>query len=330
LSARIMNHNVKQLTPFAQRSIWSRILVTKWLGKNRQLIARSVGSLLAVILLIVLLREERGDEIASALKSISFWYFLAGILTLLISRMFVVIRWHILLRSAGIEISIWRTAMLTFTGLFSNNFLPTTIGGDVVRLAGAMQLGYDRAICLASMVADRLIGMAGMLITLPFGLPPVLSLSGAGLQAVSFGALFQKGLDFVKRIFGTFAIWLKKPLALSTSLVATFGNMIFIFLTIFLLITGMGRHVSYWLIAGLYGLTYFITQIPISINGYGVQELSLTFLLSKFGGLSHSESLAIAVLIRVLFVITSLPGAFFLPSILAAMNSKEPASSNQV
>jgi uncharacterized membrane protein YbhN (UPF0104 family) len=85
----------------------------------------------------------------------------------------------------------------------------------------------------------------------------------------------------------------------------------------------MGRHVSYWLIAGLYALTYFITLIPISVNGYGVQELSLTFLLSKFGGLSHSESLTIAVLIRVLFIVTSLPGAFFLPSMLAAMNNKK-------
>ncbi|MDO9299803.1 MAG: lysylphosphatidylglycerol synthase transmembrane domain-containing protein [Anaerolineales bacterium] len=297
--------------------------MTNWLGKNRQTIVRSAGSVLAVVLLVILLKEENGDEIISALKGISIWYVIAGIFVLLISRLFVVGRWHILLRSAGVDISFWRTAMLTFTGLFANNFLPTTIGGDVVRLAGAMQFGYDRAICLASMVADRLIGMAGMLVTLPFGLLPVLSLGNAGLQAVSFAVLVQKGLDFVKRTFGTFVIWFKKPLALVASLASTFGNMIFIFLAIFLLITGMGRHVSYWLIAGLYGLTYFVTLIPISVNGYGVQELSLTFLLSKFGGLSHSESLTIAVLVRVLFVVASLPGAFFLPSILAAMNNKQ-------
>ena len=297
--------------------------MTNWLGKNRQTIVRSAGSVLAVVLLVILLKEENGDEIISALKGVSIWYVIAGIFVLLISRLFVVGRWHILLRSAGVDISFWRTAMLTFTGLFANNFLPTTIGGDVVRLAGAMQFGYDRAICLASMVADRLIGMAGMLVTLPFGLLPVLSLGNAGLQAVSFAALIQKGLDFVKRTLGTFVIWFKKPLALVASLASTFGNMIFIFLAIFLLIAGMGRHVSYWLIAGLYGLTYFVTLIPISVNGYGVQELSLTFLLSKFGGLSHSESLTIAVLVRVLFVVASLPGAFFLPSILAAMNNKQ-------
>ena len=300
--------------------------MTRWLRENRQTIARSLGSLLAVFLLAVLLKEESGDEIVSALKRVSIWYFLGAMLAMLISRLFVVSRWHVLLRSAGIDISFWRTAMLTFTGLFSSNFLPTTIGGDVVRLTGAMQLGYDRAICLASMVADRLIGMAGMLMTLPFGLFPVLSLGQEGLQAISLGALFQKGLDFVKRTFGTFVIWFNKPLALVAALVSTLGNMIFIFLAIFLLITGMERHVSFWLIAGLWSLTYFVTLIPISVNGYGVQELSLTFLLSEIGGLDHSESLTIAILIRMLFIIASLPGAFFLPAILAAMNIKQTAS----
>jgi len=302
--------------------------VNKWLYENRQVIARSLGSLLAIILLIVLLKEENGQEIISALKRVSILYFLVAILVMLISRLFVIGRWHVLLRSAGVDISFWHTAMLTFTGLFSSNFLPTTIGGDVVRLAGAMQLGYDRAICLASMVADRLIGMAGMLVTLPFGLLPVLSSGKVGLQAIFLGALFQRGLDFSKRTFATFAIWLKKPLALVVSLASTFGNMAFIFLAVFLLVTGMGRYVSYWLIAGLWSLTYFVTLIPISVNGYGVQELSLTFLLSKFGGLSQSESLTIAVLIRILFIITSLPGAFFLPSVLAAMNNKQVASND--
>ncbi len=73
----------------------------------------------------------------------------------------------------------------------------------------------------------------------------------------------------------------------------------------------------------MYTLTYFVTLIPISINGLGVQELSMTFLLIQLGGLTSSESATIALLTRVLFILTSLPGAFFLPSILAAMNEKK-------
>lgn len=294
----------------------------EWLGKNRQTCVRVLGSLLALALLIVLLEEEGDGKLFSALRRVSIGYFLAAIVSLFISRLFAVTRWHILLRSAGVRIPFLRSIMLTFTGNFSSNFLPTTIGGDVVRLAGAMQLGYDRAICVASLVADRLIGLAGMSVALPLGLIPVFSLGNGASQSVAVSALVQKAVDFAKRTFESFSIWLKKPFALSGSLLATFGNMTFIYLAIYLLLLGIDQHVSYWLVAGLYTLTYFVTLFPVSINGLGVQELSLTFLLTRLCGLSSSESATVALLTRVLFIITSLPGAWFLPSILAAMNNK--------
>ena len=297
--------------------------MTNWFNKNRQTVIRVLGSILALALLIVLLEEEGDGKLFSALRRVSIGYFLAAVVALSISRLFAAGRWHILLKSAGVEIPFLRSIMLTFTGNFSSNFLPTTIGGDVARLAGAMQLGYDRAVCVASLVADRLIGLAGMSLALPLGLIPVLSLGDGVSQSVALSALFQKGMDFAKRTFESFSIWLKKPLALSGSMFATFGNMVFIYLAVYLLLLGIDHHVSYWLVAGLYTLTYFVTLVPISINGLGVQELSMTFLLTQLGGLSPSESATVALLTRLLFIITSLPGAFFLPSILAAMNEKK-------
>lgn len=294
-----------------------------------QNIWRVAGTLLAILLLAILIREESSAEIISALRNIDPVYFIFSILVMFTSRIFVVTRWHILLRSANVSIPFLRTSMITFTGLFSSNFLPTTIGGDVVRLTGAMQLGYDRAICLASLVADRLIGMTGMLFTLPLGLIPVLSPSN-GFLAVNLVAGIEKIKSFFNRILNAFSIWLQKPRALILSLLATLGNMACIFASIYLLAEGMSDHLSYWVIAGLWSLTYFVTLIPISINGFGVQELSLTFLFSNIGGLSNAESLTIAILIRILFIITSLPGAFFLPSILAEMNRKPNSIDNNL
>ena len=298
--------------------------MANWLHENRQTIVRALGSILALALLIVLLEEEGDGQLFSALRRVSIGYLFAAIVALSISRLFAAARWHILLQSASVKITFLRSVMLTFTGNFSSNFLPTTIGGDVVRLAGAMQLGYDRAVCVASLVADRLIGLAGMSIALPLGLIPVFSLGNGVTQSIAVSALIQKGVDFAKRTFESFSIWLKKPLALSGSLLATFGNMIFIYLAGYLLLLAIDHHVSYWLVAGLYTLTYFVTLVPISINGLGVQELTMTFLLTQLGGLSPSESATVALLTRALFIITSLPGAFFLPSILAVMNEKKP------
>ncbi len=291
----------------------------KRLRENRQTVIRGLGSVLALALLLILIREEGDGELFSALRRVSFGYFLLAALALLASRLFAVARWHLLLRSAGLDISFLRSAMLTFTGNFSSNFLPTTIGGDVARLAGAMQLGYDRAVCLASLVADRLLGMTGMALALPLGLIPALSLDGGVAQSVAFSALIQKGRDFIRRTLESLSIWLKKPATLFSSLLATLGNQAFIYLAIYLLLQGIDHHIDYWLVAGMYTLTYFVTLIPISINGLGVQELSMTFLLAQLGGLTSSESATIALLTRVLFIIASLPGAFFLPSILVAM-----------
>jgi hypothetical protein len=80
------------------------------------------------------------------------------------------------------------------------------------------------------------------------------------------------------------------------------------------------------MIAGLWSLTYFITQIPISVNGYGVQELVFTFFMSNVAGLSPAVGLSTAVLLRAYFVLFSLPGAYYLPSILSAMAKQTETS----
>ena len=293
------------------------------LRKRRGLLLRLAGTLLAIVLIIVLVREGGWDEVVGALKQISPARIAVGLLLVLVSRFFVAARWYILLRSGNVKISFARSTALTFTGLFANNFLPTTIGGDVVRLAGAMQLGYDRAVCLASIAADRLMGALGNAFTLPLGLIPVLhGIGGGAVQSVALAGLWSQASRFVGRTLQTFAVWLGRPLALLGALGCTWGHMLCTVITIYVLIEGLGSHANFWLIAGLWSLTYFVTLVPISINGYGVQELSLTYLFSSIAGLSTAASLTVAVLIRALYVCVSLVGAFYLPGILAAMNER--------
>lgn len=304
--------------------------MTHWLSENRTMLLRLFGTLAAVVLIVVLIRQEGWTEIVDSLKQISPTSFFLALVSLLISRIFVIARWHVLLRSGGVKIPFSRSAELTMMGLFASHFLPTTIGGDVVRLAGVMQMGFDRAICLASIAADRVVGLVGMLFAVPFGLIPAWgSLGQAASHSFALMVSLQRPLRFVRRTLHTFTIWLHQPKALFLSMVCTWANMLFIFLAIYLLVEGLSNHISFWLIAGLYSLAYMVTLIPISINGYGVQELSLTFLFLHVGGLSAASSLSVAVLIRILFMFASLPGAVFLPSILLAVSrqKKDPMPS---
>jgi uncharacterized membrane protein YbhN (UPF0104 family) len=294
----------------------------KWLSKNQQLLLRLAGSLLAISALVWLIEREGWEEIGAAIRQIPLSTFLVAAAFMLVSRLFVVARWYVLLRAADIRISFWQVTTLTFTGLFSSNFLPTTIGGDMVRLAAIMSMGYDRAVCLASLAADRLVGMAGMTLTLPFGLVPLMKIGAAGAaQSVSLAALWKKGWDFVARTFRALSIYFKKPLSLLLSLAFTLGNMLGIFGAIYFLLLGLNEHMSYWLVAGLWSVTYFVTLVPISINGFGVQELSMSYLFSVVGGISMHNSLTLAVLIRAAFIFASLPGALSLPSAMSYIKS---------
>ena len=306
--------------------------MSAWWTKNRQLVFQLAGSLLAVVLLVVLLKDEDWGDILQALGTIKTSDLLWVALLFLISRLAMAMRWHVLLRSGGIDIHVKDSVSLNFTGLFASNFLPSTIGGDVVKLAGAMQMGYDRAVCLASIAADRLVGMAGMTMVLPIGITHSWSILRT-LTPASFSAVvwFKRPLNFLKRTFSVFTLWIKKPISLLGSLAFTWVHMLCLFGSIYIFIDDLGTHISFWLIAGLWSLTYFITLVPISINGYGLQELSFTFFMSNVAGLTPAVSLSVAVLIRAYFILSSLPGAFFMPSIMSAMaKQKESASSADV
>jgi len=298
--------------------------MTQWLSDNRTVLLRLFGTVVAIVLIILLIRQEGWTEIVGSLRQISPVSFFLALVALLISRVFVIARWHVLLRSGGVTIPFARSAELTLMGLFASNFLPTTIGGDVVRLAGIMQMGFDRAICVASIAADRLVGMAGMLFTLPFGLVPAwASLRQILSESLALVAPLQRPINFARRTLQTFSVWFHQPKALMTALVCTWGNMLFIFGSVYFLIEGLGSHVDFWLVAGLYSLAYFITLIPISINGLGVQELALAYFFLHVGSLSAATSLSMAVLIRIVFMLASLPGALFLPSILLAISRQK-------
>ena len=297
---------------------------------HQQTIIKVAGSLLALGSLFFLFQQQSWDGVLNAARQITWLRFSSAAGLLLLSRLFTVARWHILLRSGGIDIRIVQTTSITFTGLFASNFLPTTIGGDIVRVGSTIQLGYNRTVCAASIVVDRLVGMLGMAMMLPSGLFLLgewYSKSPALLVGIFPLDKWRQRIAYIaKQIFDALRLWLKKPLALLLALLLSWGHMISLFLSLFVISNGLGESISFWQLAGIWSLAYFITLLPISINGYGMQELSLTYLLSNVGGMTLDNSLIVAILIRVIFIIASLPGAFFLPNVLSQLNKKQSSS----
>ena len=293
-------------------------MTDNWLRRNRQTLLRAGGSLLSALLLAWLMYQN-WSEVLAAIRQVSLLELLTAFGLILCSRFFTILRWHTLLRSGGVPIPFKKTVSLTFTGLFASNFLPTTIGGDVVRLAGAMQMGYDRAISLASIAADRLVNMAGMSLAAPLGLYQVWLAAPLAVQSAAAPNLLQKGWGFIRRTLESLTIWLKKPGFLLLALAFALAHMLCSFSANYVLLHALGAELAPWRIIGIYSLAYFVGLVPISINGYGWQELTNSALLAALGGIDPSLGATVAIFHRLLMMIASLPGAFTLPGILAQL-----------
>jgi len=303
---------------------------------NWNLIIRWAGTFLSIAILYYLFRQIGAEETWAAVKKISLWRAAAVLGLVFVSRLATWGRWHTLLQVQSLRVRWQDSLRLTFAGLFASNVLPTTIGGDVLRLAGAVRLGIDTALAAASLVADRLVGMTGMALALPFAIPAVriylkaksaTDASASLALSAFFPSLMQKLRRTLKKVLDNFGFWLRHPLILVQALGFTFVHMLATFLIVQILVKGMGESISLGRIAGLWSLTYFISLIPISINGLGLQELTITNLFSALGGLQPSTSITLAVILRVVWMIGSLPGAFVLGGIIGG--NKDPKSETE-
>jgi len=102
-------------------------------------------------------------------------------------------------------------------------------------------------------------------------------------------------------------------------------HMLSIFAILWMFICNMGDDISFWLVGGIWSVVYFVTLLPISINGLGVQEVAISFFFSRVGGVSLEIGFTIALLIRTLTMLASLPGIFFVPMILSSKEAHASA-----
>jgi hypothetical protein len=65
--------------------------------------------------------------------------------------------------------------------------------------------------------------------------------------------------------------------------------------------------------------------MPFSINGLGIREVSISYIFTNLGGVSIQSALALALILRTMEMIASVPGAFFLPAILSSANGRVEA-----
>lgn len=235
-------------------------------------------------------------------------------------------RWYALLRVQPVRLNYLQAARLTFAGLFASNFLPTTVGGDVLRLVGVLEASDDRVAGTTSIVVDRLIGVLGMLIFLPFGIPILSSwlVSGPAFGAAGIfgGGRIRSALaGGWRRVRESFSLWRKNPSALVLAFVFNWLGLAGYFYGVWTIAVAMGIPVSYWQVAGATALTYYLTLLPISVNGYGLRELGVVAVYTQLGA-TAPQAAALALITRGLMWAISLPGMLWFGPLIQSASAQ--------
>jgi uncharacterized membrane protein YbhN (UPF0104 family) len=268
--------------------------------------------LAAAAVIGVLLRFLPLHLLAEAIRRVPVATFLAIVLGYLCAHTVGIAKWRMMVNAAGAQLDFRTSARCYAGGLFGTLFLPSIIGGDVVRLAVGLRRSPNPAAVLAGNVADRFIDVAAQgglvlagLLLLPGALPA--SLQGQARKAMFyfvavFAVLILLSLFLYRPLLGGRSFHFRRRLARLRHALRSVSGAPHILLgawlmgtaiqTAFLVLTaklaescGLFLPLRDWFFA--WPLAKLAAVLPLTQGGIGVREAALVGLLSPFGAAPH-------------------------------------------
>lgn len=119
---------------------------------------------ISALLLFYLFSMIDTGKFVGILKTADPVYIFYAFLVFLLSNMVILYRWLVLIRALDLTAPLKEVVRYFFIGLFGNLFLPSGIGGDIIKIMGLCKNSSQKARVVASVVLDRLSGFAAVVI----------------------------------------------------------------------------------------------------------------------------------------------------------------------
>ena len=217
-----------------------------------------------------------------------------------------------------------------FKGSFFNQVLPSSIGGDALKIVDLVQKGYDKKDSFYGVFVDRIVGLVGLLIlnllaTLiffgtferDFSLLVIL-ITVSGL--VGFALLFHlekikflgnyKFLDLFHRLARRLnALYPSKSVLMKHIGISVLVHL-FSVLTMYALSLSIDLHLSFQVFLIAVPPVFLLTIVPISLAGWGIREGAMIGIFLLVGA-DETKVLAMSIIYGLLLIISSLPGSYF-------------------
>lgn len=273
----------------------------------------------SAFLLIFLFSKIDTQKTAEVLKSAHLGYLFYALLVFLLVYVILLCRWVVFVKALDLAAPLRDVVRYHFIALFGNLFLPTAIGGDLIKIVGLCKNSAQKTKVIASVLLDRLSGFASiMIVSIIFFIPgyrffednTLLGLIGLvtvfsfGLAAVLFN---EKIYGFGCRIFNKLPKVKEKLMDVHYDVALLRGKRKEGLKAIGLACLAQVVHALSWFLVAkaLYqdiGILYFLIFVPLtciassfpSIGGLGARDLGAVYLFSKVGmesGIALSMSL---------------------------------------
>jgi uncharacterized membrane protein YbhN (UPF0104 family) len=244
------------------------------------------------------------------LSQANILWVLAAFLVNSVGNLFGAWRWQLLLRSQGRQISLPYLYGSYLVGLFFNNFLPSTIGGDVVRATSTKKRGGGTLTeNLTVVLVERLIGLLATLslggvaaltgaasrldprITWALGGALIVSMAGfylaisSHVRHVVLRHLDRLPIQFLRRTLG-------KMLAAFELL--SLGFQFLLIVHFWVIQFAFGESVPFLTFVVVVPLVFCVMLLPLGINGLGTREFAFVWFLTR-GGMDEASALALSL-----------------------------------
>lgn len=248
--------------------------------------------------------------------------------------LFLAMRWAILMKSYRYSLKTSQLFGFYLIGMFFNNFLPTSIGGDIMRIYKLIGVTDDRTSAFASVIIERLMGIAATLFMSIWALIYIsqqfhdwrllFAAVVLFLLIMAFFALLLRDWSFriILKVFEKFTVF-KIGQKFSKLFEAIhyfqdhrsvlFQVFLLSFISQFLIVSmnylvalAFNIQVSFGYLLMVVPISFVITMLP-SINGIGIRDLGFVGLLAQVG-VSTAEALTLSFMNLIIPMVLSTAG----------------------
>lgn len=302
----------------------------------KQILNIIVRLTLTILILFVIFSKIDIRGTLGVIKNSNLMLMLLAFLTNFAFTYILALRWQMVLRLYGFSVSVWRSFKIYMIGLFFGNFLPSTVGTDVVRGIYIADRERQLSDVISSILIERWLGLLGIITYIT--IVPIIFFSRVQLRyflPLSAGGIILSGLFFASisndRIFGFFfALFSKiKVLKIGEKINSLFTSLriikdhrgqllinlalsfmiqvVFVFTNYFIVLS-QGLNISFTDLVIYVPFISIISMIPVTINGLGLREWSyMTF----FASAAKEETVALSLSFFIVTVVFSLLGGLF-------------------